>query len=303
MNVSIIIVSYNTKELLCNCLKSIFENTKDIFFEVIVSDNGSTDGSVEMIKDVFPQVKLLENNANLGFGKANNIAAEKASGKYLFFLNSDTVLLNNAVKYFFDYAENNSSDYLLGSYLRYADRTISTSYGGFINPFVWTLKKDIYDFYPKILEKRLSQIKEKREKKELSEKFVDFVTGADLFIKNDVFKTLGGFDGHFFMYHEDEDLGRTALKNGFKSKIIPKPKIVHLESASSKVKSKKLMIQDASFFYYCKKWFSPFKFIFIKLFFYLVFPLRLFSNALTEQEKRNMKQNIKKILKQLKEEK
>ena len=72
MDVSVIIVNFNTKELTGNCLRSVFEQTKDIDFEVIVSDNGSTDGSVEMIKTEFPQVVLIENNANLGFGAANN---------------------------------------------------------------------------------------------------------------------------------------------------------------------------------------------------------------------------------------
>lgn len=299
MNASIIIVNYNTKELLFNCLNSIFENTKDISFEVIVSDNGSSDGSLEMIKANFPQVLLIENNMNLGFGKANNIGAENAKGEYLFFLNSDTILLNNAVKLFFDYAKLDSSNVLLGSYLYYPDGGISTSYGSFLKPFLWTLKKNIYDFYPEILKKRLLQIQKNRSNESLEEKFVDFITAADLFIKQDVFKKIGGFDESFFMYHEDEDLGRTALKNGFKSKIIPQPKIVHLESKSSKVKYRKLMIQDASFFYYCKKWTSPFKFILIKIFFYLVFPMRLFSNELTKSEKHEMKKNIKTTLRNI----
>ncbi|MDD5789396.1 MAG: glycosyltransferase family 2 protein [Spirochaetia bacterium] len=301
MNVSIIIVNYNTRELTKNCLNSIYEQTKGINFEVIVSDNGSTDGSIEMIKSDFPQVILIENNENLGFGKANNIGAKIAKGTYLFFLNSDTVFINNAVKYFFDYAENDNQNLLLGAYLRYPDETVSTSYGTFINPFVWTLKKNIYDFYPKILEKRLSQIKEKRTVAGLNEKFIDYITAADLFVKNDVFNEIGGFDENFFMYHEDEDLGRTALKNGFKSKIISEPKIIHLESKSSKIKIKKLMVQDTSFFYYCKKWNSPFKFLLIKTFFYLVFPIRFFSKELTKLEKQEMKENIKTALKKLKE--
>lgn len=100
MDVSIIIVNYNTKELTRNCLRSIFDQTKDVDFEVIVSDNGSTDGSIEMIRAEFPQVILIENNANLGFGAANNRGLKIARGKYVFYLNSDTVLLNNAVKLF-----------------------------------------------------------------------------------------------------------------------------------------------------------------------------------------------------------
>ena len=104
MDVSVIIVNYNTKELTRNCLKSVFEKTKGVNFEVIVSDNGSTDGSIEMIKSEFPEVILIENNANLGFGAANNRALKIARGKYVFYLNSDTLLLNNAVKIFFDYS-------------------------------------------------------------------------------------------------------------------------------------------------------------------------------------------------------
>ncbi|MBR0101257.1 MAG: glycosyltransferase, partial [Treponema sp.] len=106
IDVSVIIVNFNTKDLLQNCLRSIYEQTANVTIEVLVSDNGSTDGSLEMVRQQFPQTILLENNANLGFGKANNIAAKQAHGKYIFYLNSDTELKNNAIKYFFDYWEN-----------------------------------------------------------------------------------------------------------------------------------------------------------------------------------------------------
>jgi len=95
-DVSIIIVNYNTCALLRDCLASIYERTGGIAFEVIVSDNGSTDGSIDMIRKEFPQAALIENNANLGFGAANNRGAAVASGEYLLFLNSDTTLENNA---------------------------------------------------------------------------------------------------------------------------------------------------------------------------------------------------------------
>ena len=97
MDVSIIIVNYNTRDLLKDCLISIYKHTTEIDFEVIVSDNGSVDGSIEMLKQEFSQVVLIENNANLGFGTANNRGLAVARGKYIFYLNSDTILLNNAV--------------------------------------------------------------------------------------------------------------------------------------------------------------------------------------------------------------
>ena len=115
MDVSIIIVNYNTKQLLKDCLNSIYEHTENISFEVIVSDNGSKDGSIEMLKAEFPQVILIENNANLGFGKANNKGLAIAKGKYIFYLNSDTILLNNAVKLFFDYFEENGKKENIGA--------------------------------------------------------------------------------------------------------------------------------------------------------------------------------------------
>ena len=83
IDVSVIIVNYNTKELLKNCINSIYEKTENVSIEIIVSDNGSIDGSIEMLKDTFPDVILIENNENLGFGKANNIGAKNAHGKYL----------------------------------------------------------------------------------------------------------------------------------------------------------------------------------------------------------------------------
>ena len=109
MQVSIIIVNYNTKELLNNCLKSIYKYTKDIDFEIIVSDNGSTDNSISMLKTEFPQVVIVDNGKNLGFGAANNKGLEIAKGKYIFYLNSDTLILNNAVKIFYDYFEANEN--------------------------------------------------------------------------------------------------------------------------------------------------------------------------------------------------
>ena len=112
MQVSVIIVNFNTRELLRNCLNSIYSQTKDISFEVIVSDNGSVDGSVEMLRSDFPQVILVDNKANLGFGTANNKGLDVAKGEFVFYLNSDTLLLNNAIKIFYDYWKQHESEQL-----------------------------------------------------------------------------------------------------------------------------------------------------------------------------------------------
>lgn len=250
IDVSIIIVNYNTKELIYNCLKSIYSQTNDISFEIIVSDNGSIDGSIEMIKSEFPQVVLLENRDNLGFGIANNCGAKIANGKYLFLLNSDTLLLNNAVKFFYDVAESSNDFNILGTYL-YKNNEIINSYGRFLTKRNCLLKV-IYLYFPLFLKFRL-MIKPLNFKAE--EKYVEFITGADLFILKDIFLNLGGFDENIFMYCEDDDLCRRALKNGIRSKIITTPKIIHLEGQSSKVSKIKRQMLIKSYKYYISKWY------------------------------------------------
>ena len=237
MNVSIIIVNYNTKKLLADCLNSIFEQTKDISFEVIVSDNGSTDGSIEMLKQDFPQVILIENNANLGFGAANNRGLAIAKGKYILYLNSDTILLNNAVKYFFDFFEKHDVDYNLGTIgtnLLDENGNIGTSYGYFFSN-IHRLKITFVDFC-RIYKNTLFQKKRKNTNIRYTKKNtkhvgkVDYVIGADMFLKND---KNAFFDEDFFMYLEEIDLQYKLHEQGKNNYIIDTPKIIHLEGKSS----------------------------------------------------------------------
>ena len=240
MDVSIIIVNYNTREITKNCLKSLFEKTRDIDFEVLVSDNGSKDGSQDMIRTEFPEVSLIENNANLGFGAANNRALAAAKGKYVFYLNSDTVLLNNAVKLFFDYWENapdKDTIGALGANLLDTQGTVIHSYGSFphIDSVIKDTVKALYGTYKltfrDVLFKKQIPLyaQNPTEKKILGE--VDSVIGADLFLKNDEYAY---FDEHYFMYCEETDLQYRLARQGKKRLLIDGPRIVHLDGASSK---------------------------------------------------------------------
>ena len=268
LDVSIIIVNYNTKELTRNCLKSVFEQTKDILFEVIVSDNGSTDGSIEMIKSEFPQVVLIENNANLGFGAANNRGLKMAKGKYIFYLNSDTVLLNNAVKIFFDYWENfpeKGKIGALGCVLQDEKGNLIHSGGEF--PKYKSVCKErfselVHSYAKYLLLKihleRLYQISRKEIKSERGiPGEVDYVTGADLFMLNDSFAE---FDERFVLYYEETDLQKN-LRNqtGKKSLLISQPKIIHLlhKGRSEKIKFESFSTfhnKASSVFYFEKYW-------------------------------------------------
>lgn len=231
MDVSVIIVNYNTKELTKNCIKSIYEKTKNIDFEVIVSDNGSTDGSQEMIKKEFPKVILIENNQNLGFGAANNKGLKIANGKYIFYLNSDTILLNNAIKLFFDYWEKSSEKEnigCIGSMLLNSDGTFSNSYHVFPN------SKSCLNFLVRVTASSLHLKKIFKTKTKSKSAFygtVDFVVGADMFLKND---ETAFFDERFFLYFEETDLQFQLMKKNKERIIIEGPQIIHLEGASSK---------------------------------------------------------------------
>lgn len=236
-DVSIIIVNYNTKKLLKDCLTSIFEHTKDIRYEVIVSDNGSADGSVEMIQNDFPDVRIIENNANIGFGAANNNALAIAHGKYIFYLNSDTVLLNNAIKFFFDYWERSTIQNLgaLGANLLDENNNIIHSGGHFktiddeIKDTIHDLLRSYKNSIPLFQKIHLGNLSSASPVRAIGK--IDYVTGADLFVKNDVFAK---FDERYFLYYEDTDLQKTMELANKCRMLIDGPLIKHIKGQSNK---------------------------------------------------------------------
>lgn len=234
MDVSVIIVNYNTCILTRNCLQSIFEQSKDIDFEVIVSDNGSTDGSIEMIKNEFPQVFLIENNANLGFGKANNVGYKYAKGKYIFLLNSDTILLNNAIKIFFDVMQILPSNIAcVGCSLVNKQGDLIHSYGNY--PTFWNeLLRRPFAFLKKFV--KINQGFDTSPYIPINNEcfIVEYVTGADLFIRKNVIEQCGLFDEDFFMYYEETEMQYRYRQNGYFSCITTKPQIQHLVGGSNK---------------------------------------------------------------------
>lgn len=251
IDVSIIIVNYNTCEVTKNCINSIFEYTKDIKFEVILVDNNSQDES----KSLFSQDKRINYiylTSNLGFGKANNVGYEQAKGKYLFLLNSDTLLRSNAVKEFNDFMESSSpSIAFTGTMLKDIKNNIIHSYGNFptlLTGFRW------YSILGIILNK-LGYIES--QDLAVTDKQVDYITGADLFIRKDVINKYGLFDPDFFMYFEETELQYRYTHYGYKCYIYSTPKIIHLENYSMNKSYKnylrKLSVSLPSYYLYLKK--------------------------------------------------
>lgn len=257
-DVSIVIVNYNTKVLLCDCLDSIFSLTKRIDFEVIVVDNASSDGSETYVRERFPSILWVNSGSNLGFGRANNLGVERAMGKYIFFLNSDTILLNDAVSLFFDYMESNrekESLGVLGAYLLDKNGNVNISCGYFPTP----ISEFVY-LWRKLCRKSIEVSN--------TDKYVDCISGADIFIPRELFLKIGGFDPRIFMYYEETDLQYRLSKIGINRKVITGPRIIHLEGGSFKSKGLSLnrfRMAQSSYNYYLRKHYCGFKYFTFKL--------------------------------------
>lgn len=231
MDLSIIIVSFNTKELLEKCLTSFFRFLKGISFEVIVVDNASTDGSVQVAKS-FKGVKVIENKKNLGFGTANNQGAKTAIGKWLFFFNSDAYLIDNSLPKLLERLNKDKKIGVAGPLILNTDRTIQQSVGFFPNlPQVFYWMSFLDDLPGGDLLKPYHVDHDGFYKKEQK---VDWVTGAAMIARKDVFKKVNGFDEKIFLYSEDVDLCYKIKAAGFKIIFSPAAIVVHLGRGSHK---------------------------------------------------------------------
>ena len=230
--VSIIITNYNTKELTKNAIQSVINKTQGIDYDIIVVDNNSQDGSVEELKKTFQnKIKIIKLDKNLGFGKANNLAIKQAKGKYIFLLNSDTELINNSIKIFYDYMEQHKQVGLCCGNL-YDEKNIPQEScdmhlykDTILSYFFWRLfgicKHIVY--FKKIMDFNYSN----------KVKNIAWCLGADMFIRKSVFKKTGPFDENIFMYYEDMDLCFRIRKYGYLIKSLPQAKIIHFGSKSS----------------------------------------------------------------------
>ncbi|MGE5436277.1 MAG: glycosyltransferase family 2 protein [Syntrophothermus sp.] len=228
MDVSVIIVNYNTTQMLKECVKSIYAHTKGLNFEIIIVDNASNDRSFIEIKDLFPDIKIMELENNIGFGKANNIGVKIARGKYLFFLNSDTLLIENSILHLLNYSNKNEPNLgTLGCILIDGKKNLTNCWGDFPN-FYNSKIKWIFNKFSKIDDKKRELIKKAEPFK------VDYIIGAALFLSQNLFEKVQGFAPEFFMYFEEVDLQkRISLLN--KDRIIlPYTKIIHFEGGTVK---------------------------------------------------------------------
>lgn len=272
MDVSVIIINYNTLDVTRNCINSIFSKTEGLAFEVILVDNSSKDGS----KDVFvkdSRIKYLYSDKNIGFGKANNLGLSIAKGEYVLFLNSDTLLLNNAIKIMYEKIREKKDIKIgaIGCMLSDPNGTIIHSYGRFLS-----MSRSINDALYAIIKNPFKKINYIPQGTKAYGDFfkVDYVTGADLFVPMKIIKEFGAFDPAFFMYCEDCYMQYVYTKHGYDSYITTEPKIVHLESISTLQNSdsniyKKILIERSRFIYF-KKTSSAIHYLMFRFFYFLL---------------------------------
>ncbi len=232
MDASIIIVNWNTKDILCDCLRSIYEQAGEVDFEVIVIDNASTDSSAEMVKKEFPQVILIENLENRGFAAANNQGMALAQGRYVLLLNSDTIVLNDAIVKTVSFANAHLDAAVVGCRVLNPNRTLQPTCFMFPSVLNMALSSSyLYKLFPKNKFFGREQMTwwNRDEARE-----VDVVSGCFMLVRRKAIEQVGLMDEQFFMYAEETDWCYRFKQSGWKILFTPDAEIIHLHKASTK---------------------------------------------------------------------
>ena len=254
---SIIIVSYNTRELTCACIRSIYKSDMDVSFEVIVYDNASADGSAALIAAEFPEVAVIKSDTNIGFAAANNIAAEQACGDWLLLLNPDTEVLDNGIARLLDFAAGSGRRAIFGGASETPDG--ETDFRScWAKPSLWGLTMQALGL--SAVGKRLSVLNpdEMPDWQRDTTREVGVITGCFLMLNHSTWKELGGFDIDYFMYSEETDLCLRADQQGISRIFYPDARVLHIGGASETSKPHKTVKLFLGKRIYFEKHYSPF---------------------------------------------
>ncbi len=236
--VSVLVISYNTRELTLACLRSLREQTQ-VPHEVIVLDNASSDGSAEAIAAEFPDYRLIASTENLGFARGNNVAARDARGHYILLLNPDTVVLDQAIDRLVAFAERRPEAGIWGGRTLYGDLSLNPT-NAFGELTLWSLFCRATGLAVAFKGSELFNPEDYGNWDRSTEREVGFVSGCFFLITRALWERLGGFDLTFVMYGEEADLCRRARRQGLaRARMTPDATIIHYVGQSSKRRADK----------------------------------------------------------------
>ena len=282
-DISIIIVNYNTSDMLRECVQSIVRHTNGVTYQIIVVDNASRTEEVEKLRSI-EGITLIESPENIGFGRANNLGLEYANSRYIFFLNSDTILQNNAIKMFFEYAEGSVTQLgALGCILENKTEEPVHSYGNLPKT------TDIWQKFVLVpLRKALHCYRAPQTCLPEHDMEVGYITGADIFVSRNVLDQCGAFNPAFFMYYEDTELQYRFAQNGYHNILLRGPRIVHLEGGSNTGKSAFLrdtLLQEKSNMIYFRLILPRWKYLIYRMSYILLRQTLWFNPKVTIRDK------------------
>ncbi len=265
IKLSVIIVNYNGKKFLKDCLDSIYEQLKNLDHEVIIVDNNSSDESISFIKQYYPKISLIENALNVGFAAANNQGVRKATGDYILLLNNDTILMSN-LNDALNNLDSNENVGAVGIKMLNGNEEYIPSFGKFPTPYnLLRISNLNYQF-------RGACSGEFENKDTL---IVDWISGAFLLTKKSYWNEVNGLDEEYFMYVEDVDFCKKLYNIGLKTVYLPGSYFIHHVGFNSK--RERLLIKGYAL--YASKHFNTFEEKFAKLLLYLNYAFkRTFKN-------------------------
>ena len=256
--VSVIVLSYNTKELTLKCLERVLAS-RDVEIEVIVVDNDSKDGSAEAIEKRFPKVKLIKNKENVGFARGNNQAMKLAKGEKILLLNSDAFVFPDTIAALAKHPAE-----VLGCKLLNGDGSIQPSWGYFPTLPRVAMLMSFVDNLP-VIRKFVDSIHVRDLSRYEKEQQVDWVTGALVMLKREVWEKAGGIDEKYFMYGEEMEWMYRIKKAGFNVTYFPGARAEHLQGSSTKSKANMFLSEMKGYLYWYKKHNSSFEQLILKI--------------------------------------
>lgn len=296
LDVSIIIVGLNTRDYVQNCLRSVYLETSGIEFEVIYVDNASEDDTVEMVRSEFPDVRIIENDENKGFVLANNQGIEIARGRYILLLNSDTIVLDNAVSKTLTFAEKHPEAALVGCRVLNPDRTLQRTcsmYPSLLNLFLFSTY--LYKIFPKskFFGREAMTWWDFNGARE-----VQVVYGCFALVRKEAIDQVGLMDPRYFVFGDDPDWCYRFTKAGWKVWFTPNAEIIHYGGQTSKKKADQFTLQlyGAILIFirlHRSRWSFPLARVLISLFFFLRSPYWFFAGLFSRNERRDLLQTSK----------